>query len=263
MADDKNLIVPLKAGEVSIATHKQLDAMLDDTVGRSSGLLDGLTVFRQGKEDYFNVGDEKRGTVLGIFMLSRRPNRACWEKEELSGDAPACFSFDGITPHSSIAKPFAAKCDGCPFDKPGSGKGNSKKCKQKASDFILLLRDKIQYTEDRSTAFVTKDDIIGPGLVNFSIGNRGSSAAYQEWLRTCKEKGVRPQGCVTRWSFGEDESKSGVTYNFVKQEYVAMIAGPENDPDLWNVIVKAVMDLKSGSADNILFALTGSAKADD
>lgn len=262
MADEKEKKVTalahvLRVGDSQITSMEQLDAALDDTVGRGSSLLDGLSVYRQGKEDYFKVGEEKKGHVTGIFLLSRRPTRACWEKDEITGVAPNCYSFDGVVPHSSVKKPYASKCDGCPFDKPGSGKGNQRKCKQKASDFILLVPDNFRRTDENTHAFIDPKDIIGPGLVTYSVGNRGSSRAYQEWLRSCKEKGIRPQGCVTRWKFGSDKSKSGVDYNYVEQEFVLPLPSPEEDPDIWEVIVKAVMDLKNGSADNILLALTG------
>lgn len=239
-----------------IATQEQLDSLLDDTTGRSTNVLDGLTVFRQGKEDYFNVGDAKQGTVLGIFLLSKRPTRAYWPSDELSDKPPECYSFDGLTPHETSPKIQASKCEDCPWNKPGSGKGKSRKCKMKASDFVLVVPEDYERDQANNLAWPAPKRMM-PAVVMYSVSNRGSSRAYQDWIRTLKEKGHRPQGVLTRWKFGDDTSKGGVDYNFVDMEVVMPLPGPKDDAELWTKIVNSVMELKGGNADEILLALTG------
>lgn len=248
------LAVPLAGG--TIGTKEQLDAVLDDTTGRATGALDNLTVYRQGKENYFKVGERKVESLLGIFMLSRRPTRAYWPKDEMSNTPPECYSFDGIVPHETASKPQAEKCADCPWDKMGSGKGKSRKCKQKASDFVLVVPDDYERDHANNLAWPDPKRVI-PAVLMYSISNRGSARSYQDWLRSLKEHNHRPQGVLTRWSFGEDESKSGVDYSFVRMETVLPLPGPENDDKLWDLIVKTVVDLKGGRADAILTALSG------
>jgi hypothetical protein len=254
--ESKNLPVPIKSGGVEITTQAELDALLDDTVGKGTGVLDGLTIYRQSKDDYFNVGDGRRNYVDAIFLLSKRPTRAFWEKDEITQEPPSCYSFDNVTPHPTVEEPQSPKCEGCPQDQPGSGKGNSRKCKSKANDFVLLLPDEYEKDDDNKIAW-PRPSQLAAGLLMYSVSNKGSARAYQEWLRVTREKGQRPQGVVTRWSFGKDRSKSGIPYSFVKQDFVMALPSTGDDPELWGAILKGVASLKGGASDSILLALTG------
>lgn len=256
-SEEKALTTPLGKGPKAIATEEQLASLLDDTTGRAVTPLDGLLVYRQGKEDYFKRGEDRVGSVTGIFLLSRRPTRAFWEKEELSGEAPSCYSFDGLVPAPQIDQPQSEECKGCRWDEMGSGKGGAKKCKTKAADFMLVVPDNYERDTANNLAWVDPKKIVGPGVILYSIGNRGSARGYQAWLTDLKEKGLRPQGVLTRWSFGLDRSKSNVDYNFVAMETVMPLPDPTHDPALWSFIVEQVQGLKGGNADQILSMLTG------
>lgn len=262
MSEQKDKELALKGKNVDITTQKQLDDLLGETTGSQTSLLGGLTVFRAGKEDYFKVGDRKAESAVGIFLMSKRPVRAYWESDELSAKPPSCFSLDGVVPHEVVEEPESEKCDDCPWNKMGSGKGRSKKCKTKASDFVLLLPQEYEVNPDTKVAWPEPSQIVGPGVLNYSISNRGSDRAYSDWLRGVREKGMRPQGCVSRWSFGSDKSKSGVPYSFVKIEVLHALPSPTEDPDIWAAIAGAVQGLKGGQADEVLIALSGMASGE-
>lgn len=245
----------------------ELDSVLDDTLGSPTGLLDALSVFRPGKGEWFEIGDEKKEEVIGIFLISRRPSRACWASDEITGDSPVCWSINGTTPHELVSQPYSEQCQGCPNDQLGSGSGRSKKCKTKAKDFMLLLpidsTDAMQMALKKEVVQINPGNIVGPAMVDYSIGNRGASRAYQSWQRAVREKGHRPQGVITKWSFGKDTNKAGTDYDFVSMEMVAPLPTPEEDPAIWKTIVSAVQALKSGQADDILVALSGAHEEDE
>lgn len=249
----------IKGKNVDITTQAQLDELLGDTTGGQTSLLGGITVFRQGKEDYFKVGDNKVESATGIFLMSKRPLRAYWESDQMTGKPPSCFSIDNVTPHEIVTEPESEKCDDCPWNKMGSGKGRSKKCKTKAADFMLLLPEQYEVNPETKVAWPSPADIVGPGVLNYSISNRGSDRAYADWLRGVREKGLRPQACVSKWTFGSDKSKSGVEYSFVKIEMLHALPTPQEDPDLWSAIAGALQGLKGGQADEVLIALSGMA----
>lgn len=240
-----------------------LKDVLGDTTGGPADLLDQLALYRQGKEDYFKLGEEKRVEVVGIFLLSARPSRAMWLSDDLTGDAPDCFSFDGVTPHEVVTKNPAATCGECPFDKLGSGQGRSKKCKTKANDFVLLLPPGFIVDEVSKKAVITAEDIVGPALINYSTANRGTSRNWQAWLRSLKELGMYPQGVAATWSFGGDRNKAGTAYSFVQIETIAPLPSAEEQPELWDAILTQVRLLKSGKKDEILLALSGSSKDEE
>ena len=102
-----------------------------------------------------------------------------------------------------------------------------------------------------------------PGVLMYSISNAGSARAYSDWQRALRDKGVRAQGVITRWKFGEGESKGGVTYNYVEPEFVAVLPPIENDQEIWQTIIASLTSLKGGSAEEILTLLSGSTKSDD
>lgn len=260
MSDD---IVPQEEGQPKeLAILDEMDGLLDDTLGSPVGLLDALSVFRPGKGAWFEIGDDKREKVYGIFLISRRPTRACWEKDDITGDPPRCWSIDGTRPHELVSDPYSELCQGCPQDALGSGKGRSKKCKTKGKDFILLLGmdDKAAARMEMSgECEIGLGDVIGPAMIDYSIGNRGASRAFQSWQRSVREQGHRPQGVITCWSFGEDQNKAGTDYDFVRMEMVAALPSPSDDPRIWAAILSAVKGLKEGQAEEVLIALSGSA----
>lgn len=263
MTEQNDKSLALKGKNVDITTQAQLDALLGETTGSSTSLLGNLTVFRAGKEDYFKVGDRKVESVTGIFLMSKRPTRAYWEEEQMTGKPPSCFSLDGVAPAEVVEEPESERCDDCPWNKQGSGKGKAKKCKTKASDFVLLLPQQYEINPDTKVAWPEPAQIVGPGVLNYSISNRGSDRAYSEWLRLVREKGLRPQGVVSKWSFGSDKNKAGTVYSFVKIEMLHALASPTDDPELWAAIAGAVQGLKGGQADEVLVALSGMAGGED
>lgn len=243
--------------ETGIITPEMLDDVLEGTENRLRGPLDTLMIFRQGKEDYFKIGEEKKGRVVGIFLMTF-DTRAFWRSGELTGSPPDCHSLDGLVPDERVVHPIHEKCRGC----PASAKGADPRCKTKAYDFLIVLKPGFKTQGEK--AVILPDDVLGPGLLIYSTSNRGSNRAYTAWDRQIKEASLRKQGVVTLWSFGSDKSKGNIDYSFVKQEVVAPIPA-HNEPggEVWEVILKEITHLKDGIAHEVMSILTTSAGTEE
>lgn len=89
-------------------------------------------------------GGETVKRFSGIIIDSRRAN-AYWSKsmsESGAGNAPDCFSFDGVRPHGE--NPISKVCAACPMNKYGSEPGKNgenglgKACKNMRRIHVLL-----------------------------------------------------------------------------------------------------------------------------
>ena len=61
-------ITPVKIGG-EIISSEAMDEMFEGTTGQAASPLDALSLYNQGKEDYWAFGeDEKKGAVNGIFL---------------------------------------------------------------------------------------------------------------------------------------------------------------------------------------------------
>lgn len=240
-----------------LMSEAQLRELFEGTQGQPTSPLDTLTIFRQGKEDYFRRGEEKVEAVTGILMYSQRPTRVWWESEELSNKPPDCWSLDSIRPHPDAAKVQSDTCASCPNDKFGTAHiGRGKACKTRASDFVLevaSLPTLAPITKDSMPVVtLTPQMIVGPALVQYSIGNRDASMNYQGFLRFIKERGVYMQAVIARWEFDKATSKSNVDFDVVRIEPLAKI-----DTDSLRIVAPHVSNLKGGLAIRILEMLAG------
>lgn len=254
-----------KRESAEIVTPEQVEALFSDTMGRPTSMLDNLTVYRAGKEDYFRRGEEKVASVLGVILFSQRPLRTWWPSSEISDKPPECYSLDGIRPDPESDKVQADACAECPWDKFGTAdKGKGKSCKTRAADFVLemseaklgavpaITRSAIHKIE------LTQQMVVGPALIRYGIGNREAAENYQHLMRFARERGTYPQGLVCRWVFSKGESKSGIKYDVVRIEPVCAI----DDGSIMKVIAPLVKTLKSGQAVEVLKALAGGKDGD-
>lgn len=247
----------------NIIPHADIDAALAGTLGGPSSLLDTLRIYRGSKDDYFETKDESRHpTVRGIFLLSLRPSRAWWETRGITGDAPTCWSLDGVKPHQRSMKAQSPDgCGKCPHDAFGTAdQGGGKACKTRAQDFIIEVRKDVEIVEG-NVLLDAERDLVGPALLSYSTGNRESTDGWNNFLRSCRERGQRPHGVLAEWGFRRAVSKSDVKFFACEPKVIAILQPPEGNPTLWRRIVDSVTNLKSGGAEGVMVALAG--KRDD
>lgn len=267
MSEDKKEMVPIDIGGGEMISPDQMGDMLGGTIGQPSTPLESLSIFNQGKEDYWSFGDdEKCESVLGIFLYSARPMRAFWHPErDMDGSPPTCFSLNGLEPHDYSEEKESEACGDCEWNKLGTAKvGKGKACKSKAADFIIQIPENVEIGED-GVAYVDPNRVLGPALLRYSIANREATAAFSNFLKAAKEKGSvpYPQAVLCRWGWQSAKSKSGVKFAAVKMEAVAPLPSPQDDPSLWAVIMKETKQLKEGQANEILAMLSGSGATEE
>lgn len=263
MSNEEKGIKPIDIGGGELMSPEDMGAMLGGTTGQAATPLESLSVYNQGKEDYWSFGeDEKKESVLGVFLYSGRPLRAFWHPDkEMDGSAPTCFSLDGAAPSELAEQAESDACKGCPWDKLGTAKvGKGKACKAKAADFIMEVPDNVEIGED-GKAYVDPDRILGPAVLRYSIANAQGPAEFSRYCKGAKEVGAIPfpQAVLGKWHFQSAKSKSGVKYSAIKLDVVAPLPGPEEDPALWAVIMRETRMLKEGTANEILAILSGGA----
>jgi hypothetical protein len=246
MSKDKE-IVPIKI-EGALA-KMDLVSLLADTTGTPDN--SDRTLYKQGKEDYWKNGDEKAESVLGIFCYSLRPTRAFWHPDKnMDGSAPTCYSFNGIQPHANSEEPESDLCRGCQWDKLGTAKqGKGKACKTKASDWIIEVPDNIEIGSD-GRAYVDPARVLGISVMQYSIANRDAPGEFTKYIKKAKEIGSVPipQAVLGRWGFQGSTSSGGTKYSAVKLDVVAALPSQEEDPHLWEFIVKMTTELMQGGA---------------
>lgn len=249
-----------EADNNQLASADQLADLFEGTTGRPTSLMDTITVYRAGKEDYFRRGDEKVPWVHGILLFSQRPMRTWWASDEISDKPPECFSLDGFKPSPESSDVQSDDCATCAWDKFGTAsKGRGKACKTRAADFVLevnvLALGTIPSVTPTSLPVVTleKKHILGPAIIRYGIGNREASDAYAAIMRFAKERGSYVQGLLCRWAFAKGQSKGNIEYDVVVIEALAKI----DDAAIQAAVVPLVRTLKGGQALELLTALAG------
>ena len=263
MSTEEKGIKPVDIGSGELMSPDQMGDLLGGTTGLASSPLESLSVYNQGKEDYWSFGeDEKKGEVLGIFLYSGRPLRAFWHPDkEMDGSSPTCFSLNGVEPSDLSESAESDACQGCPWNKLGTAKvGKGKACKAKAADFIMEVPSNVEIGDD-GVAYVDPERVLGPAVLRYSIANAQGPAEFSRFCKGAKEVGSvpYPQAVLGKWHFQSAKSKSGVKYSAIKLDVVAPLPSPEDDPSLWKVIMQQTKLLKEGSANDILTILSGGA----
>lgn len=254
MGDDKN----------ELMGPDQMQELLSGTMGSPTSMLDTLSVFRAGKDDYFKRGDDKVDAVFGVLLFSQRPTRSWWQSRDLTGDAPDCWSLDGVHPHVTSKMVQADRCAGCKQDQFGTAAiGRGKACKTRAADFVLQVREPEGLAGITKTAIpvvrLEEKAVLGEALIQYGIGNKDSSESWQRLIRFAKERETPPQALICRWGFKKSVSKSNVEFASVEVVPVAKISAD----DFGRLIIPKVKDLKDGSAMNILLALSGAGRTEE
>jgi hypothetical protein len=253
------------AGGGALITAEDAKELLSGTTGVASSPLEMLAIYNQGKEDYWQSGeDKKKGSVTGIFLFSMRPMRAFWHPDkQMDGTPPTCWSLTSLAPHGMSTKKESDKCGECKWNALGTAKqGKGRACKTKAADFLLEIAEGDVQKSDGNKVYVDPKRIIGPGLLRYSIGNKEGPAEWSGFVKKARELGTVPQGVIARWGWQKAQNKANVKYSAIRIEVLGVLPQPSEDQELWNVILREVRNLKTGSAENILTMLAGSIQTD-
>lgn len=260
--DNKDLPVVAVPFEPTLAIpDKEMNALLDGTTGQQTSALDTLSIYNQGKEDYWSFGeDKKKAEVLGIFLFSVRPARAFWHPDkQQDGSPPECWSFDGVKPEAEVKTPQASACQGCKWDQLGTAKmGKGRACKTKANDFLVELNGYDHMPDGKTILVDPATHIVGPALMRYSIANREGPRAWAAFIKGAKELSRPPQGVLAKWKWQTARNKSNIKYSAIDIEIIGPLCTPQQDPELWAKILTEVKNLKGGMAVQILKLLSGS-----
>lgn len=122
--------------------------------------------------------------------------------DEENPGTPACFALseDGedVAPHDNAPDPQADRCEGCPKNEWGSGKGRAKACAQR-----------------RRLALIHKDDLEDPENATVAVLELPptSVANWSSYVKECRAKMGRPvYAVIAKLAFDTDESYPKVTF---------------------------------------------------
>ena len=138
MSDKKNTEITANAGFAALANRDMLnEAMADDCQGLEF-TFDRVKLPAGGGIAFEIPSAESDGTemvkdITGVIVYNH-PAYAYYHGKYMGGNNPPdCGSFDGVT---GIGTP-GGNCQSCPYNKLGSGGGQSKMCKNKRMLYIL------------------------------------------------------------------------------------------------------------------------------
>jgi hypothetical protein len=132
---------------------------------------------------------------LDVVIVNAAPtvNRVFYMKKfdkDAQGQAPDCWSADGVTPSPDSESKQASSCNECPQNIAGSGNGNSRACRYQQRLAVVLAND-------------VSGDVLQLALPATSIfgkenGDSRPLKAYATWLTA---QNVDPTDVVTRMKF--------------------------------------------------------------
>ena len=133
-------------------------------------------------------GTETADEITGIIVYNH-PAYAYYKSQfEGEGNPPDCASFDGKT---GVGKP-GGNCTDCPYNKFGSGNGQSKACRNKRQMYILRTGD------------------LFPCMLILPTGSIRSFTNYVKFQLSC---GRKLSEIVSKITLRETVSASGFTYS--------------------------------------------------
>lgn len=181
MSDKKNTEIAVNEGFAALANRDVLnEAMADDCQGLEFSFdrvklpAGGGTAFEIPSAE--SDESEMAKDITGVIVYNHPAYAYYHDKYTGGNNPPDCGSFDGVT---GIGTP-GGNCQNCPYNKFGSGEGQSKLCKNKRKlenrDEQLVLR--YRYLDDctweeisrmLNVSLRTVHRIHGSALQNFSV----------------------------------------------------------------------------------------------
>jgi len=166
--------------------------------------------------------------ISGVILLHHPAYAYYTEKYNGGSNPPDCGSFDGVNGTGSPG----GKCASCPYNRFGSGEGQSKACKNRRMIYILMENE------------------LFPMVLSLPTG---SLKEFTKYVKRQLSKGRKLSRIVTRISLKKATSVSGIAYSQAAFSFERMLDSQETA-----AVGSMVGQVKSYAAGLTLASLAGS-----
>jgi len=111
-------------------------------IGKRISILGGVWRLIVGGEEIAKV--EERSLDVVIVNAAAKNSRTYYKgaySEDSKGQAPDCWSNDGVKPDAKSESPQASACANCPMNIAGSGSGTSRACRFSRRIAVVMAND--------------------------------------------------------------------------------------------------------------------------
>lgn len=192
-AENTNTQIAEQTGFAAMQAMNVLnDAMADDLAGMEFGIdrikipSGGATMFELPSDD--SDEPEMVSEIIGVIPYSHPAYAYYQTKYEGGNNPPDCGSFDGVT---GIGTP-GGDCKTCPYNRFGSGEGQSKACKNRRMLYIIRERE------------------IFPLELSLPTG---SLKAFTNYVKSQLSKGRRLNAIVTKIRLKKATNSRGIAFS--------------------------------------------------
>lgn len=206
-AENQNTQVAEQSGFAAMqAMNVMNDAITDELNGLDFGIdrikipSGGATMFELPSDD--SDEPEMVSEIIGVIPYSHPAYAYYQTKYEGGNNPPDCGSFDGIT---GIGTPGGA-CRDCPYNKFGSGEGQSKACKNRRMLYIL------------------REGEIFPLELSLPTG---SLKSFTNYAKSQLSKGRRLSAIVTKIKLKKATNARGIAYSQAVFSFERMLTADE------------------------------------
>lgn len=207
MSENKNNEIAVTEGFAALANMDVLnEAMVEDCQGLEFSFdrvklpAGGGTAFEiptEGSED-----TEMAKDITGVIVYNHPAYAFYRDKYSGGSNPPDCGSFDGVT---GIGTP-GGSCATCPYNKFGSGDGQSKLCKNKRMLYILREGELFPITLSLPT---------------------GSLRSFTQYVKGQLSRGRKLNQIVTKVTLKKAANSSGIAYSQAVFTFVRMLNAEE------------------------------------
>lgn len=183
---------------------------------------------------------------LDVVLVNAAPNtsRKWYAKEfdkDEAGQAPDCWSNDGITSDEKAKNRQSVKCSDCPKNVAGSGKGNSRACRFEHRVAVTLAND-------------MEGDVLALAVPGASVfgDDAGDYRPLKNYARYLAAQNVDPSEVVTRMKFDTDAEAPKLFFKAMRwltdEEYATAQEKGKTD-DAQNAVVMTVAAIDGTAKD--------------
>ncbi|MCM1439360.1 MAG: hypothetical protein NC131_09210 [Roseburia sp.] len=207
MSDNKNTEIAVNNG-FAVLTNQDIlnETMADDCRGLDFSFdrvklpSGGGTAFEIPSAE--SDESEMAKDITGVIVYNH-PAFACYHEKYTGGNNPPdCGSFDGVT---GIGTPGGA-CAACPYNKFGSGEGQSKLCKNKRMLYILREGELFPITLSLPT---------------------GSLKSFSNYVKNQLSRGRKLNQVVTKITLKKATNTSGIAFSQAVFAFERMLTAEE------------------------------------
>ena len=190
--ETSNALTTIESGYIALADTDLSEIMAEDCQGLEFTLdrvklpAGGGIAFEIPSSDGTDAEMEKE--LRGIIVFNHPAYAYYTDKYSGGSNPPDCGSFDGVC---GTGNP-GGSCADCPYNKFGSGEGQSKACKNKRMLYIL------------------REGEIFPVVLSLPTG---SLRAFTQYMKSQLTKGRKLKDVVTKISLKKATNASGITFS--------------------------------------------------